>query len=53
MTAGGRVLVVAAAGADLREALGKVYAALASIHFEGMQYRRDIGWRALSQPAEK
>ena len=51
VTAGGRVLVVAAAGANLREALGKVYAALAGIRFEGMQYRRDIGWRAFSHPA--
>ena len=47
VTAGGRVLAVAAAGADLAEALGKVYGALAVIGFEGMQYRRDIGWRAL------
>ena len=43
VTAGGRVLVVAAAGEDLREALRKVYGAMAGIRFEGMQYRRDIG----------
>jgi len=47
VTAGGRVLAVTAAGADLAEALRKVYAALEGIHFDGMQYRRDIGWRAL------
>jgi phosphoribosylamine--glycine ligase len=47
VTAGGRVLAVSAAGADLRDALGKVYGALHRISFEGMQYRRDIGWRAL------
>jgi phosphoribosylamine--glycine ligase len=47
VTAGGRVLAVAAAAPDLREALGKVYGALAGIGFEGMQFRRDIGWRAL------
>ncbi len=52
VTAGGRVLVVAAAGSDLREALDTVYAALARISFNGMQYRRDIGWRALSPAAE-
>ena len=49
VTAGGRVLAVTATGADLAEALRKVYGALAGIHFEGMQYRRDIGWRALAE----
>ena len=47
VTAGGRVLAVSAAGEDLREALDKVYGALERISFEGMQFRRDIGWRAL------
>ena len=47
VTAGGRVLAVSAAGDDLPDALAKVYAALDEIKFEGMQYRRDIGWRAL------
>jgi len=47
VTAGGRVLAVAAAGADMNDALSKVYGAMAGISFEGMQYRRDIGWRAL------
>jgi phosphoribosylamine---glycine ligase len=53
VTAGGRVLGVAAASAPdesssgLQEALGKAYAALDNISFEGMQFRRDIGWRAL------
>jgi phosphoribosylamine--glycine ligase len=47
VTAGGRVLAVSAAGADLREALGLIYEALGEIRFEGMQFRRDIGWRAL------
>ena len=46
VTAGGRVLGVTAAGEDLAEALGKVYGALEGIGFEGMQFRRDIGWRA-------
>ena len=48
VTAGGRVLAVSAAGEDLSAALGKIYAALDIISFEGMQFRRDIGWRALS-----
>ncbi|ADW70439.1 phosphoribosylamine--glycine ligase [Granulicella tundricola] len=47
VTAGGRVLGVSAAGNDLREALGRCYAALEVLQFEGMQFRRDIGWRAL------
>jgi phosphoribosylamine--glycine ligase len=47
VTAGGRVLAVSAAGVDLGEALRTVYRALDGISFEGMQYRRDIGWRAL------
>ncbi len=47
VTAGGRVLAVTAAGADLEEALKKVYAGLGEIAFPGMYYRRDIGWRAL------
>ncbi len=46
LTAGGRVLGVAAAAATLDEALARVYEALAEIHFDGMYYRRDIGHRA-------
>jgi len=42
-TSGGRVLSVAACGADLEAARKKAYAALAGIKFEGMQYRKDIG----------
>jgi phosphoribosylamine--glycine ligase len=47
VTAGGRVLGVTAADADLRGALKKIYAAIEHIEFEGMVYRRDIGHRAL------
>jgi phosphoribosylamine--glycine ligase len=57
VTAGGRVLGVTAvagpqalelgSGSPLQAALGKAYAAMEKIRFEGMQYRRDIGWRAL------
>ncbi|MFZ0270365.1 MAG: phosphoribosylamine--glycine ligase [Acidobacteriaceae bacterium] len=46
-TAGGRVLGVAATGADLRQALGSVYEAIGRISFEGMVVRNDIGHRAL------
>ena len=48
VTAGGRVLAVSASAADLPEALDKIYAAIGRIHFEGMRFRRDIGWRALT-----
>jgi len=51
VTSGGRVLAVTAAGANLAEALRKAYGALEAISFEGMQYRRDIGWRALERTA--
>ncbi|GAC1357094.1 MAG: phosphoribosylamine--glycine ligase [Acidobacteriaceae bacterium] len=52
VTSGGRVLgVTAASEAGLGEALRKVYGALAGISFEGMQYRRDIGWRAMGAPS--
>jgi phosphoribosylamine--glycine ligase len=49
VTAGGRVLGVTAVAGDLREALDKAYAAMKEISFEGMQFRRDIGWRALQK----
>jgi len=48
VAAGGRVLgVTAVSPSGLQPALDKAYAALASISFDGMHYRRDIGWRAL------
>ena len=40
---GGRVLGVTAAAADLRGALRLCYRAIEEIHWDGMQYRRDIG----------
>jgi phosphoribosylamine--glycine ligase len=42
-TAGGRVLSVSALGADGEEARARAYEALRWVHFEGMDYRRDIG----------
>jgi phosphoribosylamine--glycine ligase len=47
VTNGGRVLGITALGPDLRTARDKVYKAAGKISFEGMQYRRDIGARAL------
>jgi phosphoribosylamine--glycine ligase len=42
-TAGGRVLGVTAWGRDLDEALRRCYEAAGDIHWDGVQYRRDIG----------
>lgn len=42
-TNGGRVLNVCAKGKTVEDAREKVYRNLPNIHFEGMQYRRDIG----------
>ena len=47
VTAGGRVLTIVASGGDYREAIGRAYEAVGLIHFEGMQYRKDIGAKAL------
>ncbi len=44
---GGRVLAVTGLGSDLAAARANAYARMASISFDGMQVRRDIGWRAL------
>ena len=43
LTAGGRVLGVTARGETLDLALSRCYGAIASIHWDGMHYRRDIG----------
>jgi phosphoribosylamine--glycine ligase len=47
-TRGGRVLGVCARGDDLRAAIERAYAAVARIHVERGQFRRDIGVRALT-----
>jgi phosphoribosylamine---glycine ligase len=46
---GGRVVGVTALGDSLRQAQRAAYAAIASIRFDGMQYRTDIGYRALNR----
>ena len=45
VTNGGRVLNVCARGANLQEALAKVYETATIITFDGMYYRHDIGLR--------
>jgi phosphoribosylamine--glycine ligase/phosphoribosylaminoimidazole synthetase len=46
VVAGGRVLAVTGVGDDLAEARSIAYARMAAIHFDGMQVRSDIAWRA-------
>jgi phosphoribosylamine--glycine ligase len=45
---GGRVLCVTALGDSVRLAQRSAYAAIAEVRFAGMQYRTDIGHRALA-----
>jgi phosphoribosylamine--glycine ligase len=46
-TSGGRVLGVTHSGPTLQQAITNVYRACDSIHFDGMQIRRDIGRKGL------
>ena len=48
VTNGGRVLGVTALGLGLQSARATAYTAAEKIQFEGLQYRRDIGAKALS-----
>jgi len=45
---GGRVLAVTGLGDDLASARAAAYARMGGIRFDGMQVRRDIGWRAVA-----
>jgi len=47
VTSGGRVLNAVALDADLRAARAACHEILEQVNFEGMRYRRDIGYRAL------
>lgn len=49
VTNGGRVLGVTAGGATLRAAIDRAYNAVEKIHFEGMQYRKEIGQKGLKR----
>jgi len=50
VTAGGRVLCVVGLGDSVRMAQTHAYGAVERIRFEGAQFRRDIGWRAVKRP---
>ena len=49
VTNGGRVLCVTALGDSLKLARATAYQAVEAIRFEGMQFRKDIGHRALKK----
>ena len=48
-TAGGRVLTVVGRGDTYEAAIGRAYDGVSKITFGGMQYRRDIGRKALAR----
>ena len=49
VTSGGRVLCVTALGDSVKLAQRAAYAAIAEIRFDGMQFRTDIGHRAVAR----
>ena len=49
VTSGGRVLCVTALGDSVKLAQQTAYETLRGIHFDGAQYRRDIGFRAIKR----
>jgi phosphoribosylamine--glycine ligase len=51
VTSGGRVLCVTALGDTVKIAQRRAYELLEPIRFKGMQYRRDIGHRAIGRKA--
>jgi len=48
VTAGGRVLTVVGRGATYQQAIDTAYDAVSKVSFDGMQYRRDIGRKAVA-----
>ncbi|HEX9772903.1 MAG TPA: phosphoribosylamine--glycine ligase [Steroidobacteraceae bacterium] len=49
VTSGGRVLCAVGLGDDVRAAQADAYALVSALHFEGMQFRRDIAFRAIAR----
>ena len=47
LTSGGRVLCVTVLADSVKQAQQKAYEVTQGVHFDGMQYRRDIGYRAI------
>jgi phosphoribosylamine--glycine ligase len=53
VTAGGRVLTVVATAPSFDIAIPRAYEAASKIRFDGMQFRRDIGQKALTEEQKK
>jgi phosphoribosylamine---glycine ligase len=51
ITSGGRVMTLVARDRNFQAAIDRVYDAVSRVGFEGMQFRRDIGRKALTNPA--
>jgi phosphoribosylamine--glycine ligase len=49
VTAGGRVLCVTALGNSVTDAQASAYTRAAAIHWQGIYYRKDIGYRAIAR----
>jgi phosphoribosylamine---glycine ligase len=49
LTSGGRVLCAVGLGEDVAAAQRQAYALVDAVHWRGMQYRRDIGFRAIER----
>ena len=49
VTSGGRVLCVTALGESAKTAQQRAYEVLSGIHFDGEQFRHDIGHRAIKR----
>ncbi len=49
VTSGGRVLCITTLSDNVKRAQKRAYDLIVGIHFDGMQYRRDIGHRAISR----
>ena len=53
VTSGGRVLCAAALGSTVAAAQATAYQLAAGIHWDGMFFRHDIGWRAIARERAK
>jgi phosphoribosylamine--glycine ligase len=49
LTSGGRVLCAVGLGTSVRAAQADAYGLVRALCFDGMQYRHDIGWRAIAR----
>jgi phosphoribosylamine-glycine ligase len=53
VTNGGRVLCAVGLGVDVRSAQRQAYDLVGAIHWNLVQYRRDIGYRAIEREADR